>query len=247
MTAMIELTTPALRIGGVFATSLHLLLRNFVTYGVLGLLCFLPSLALNRFTASHAEAWWTGLASTGINLTFGQMLTAIVTFGVFQSLRGQPVSLLDCVRRGLRRLLSLIGVGILSSLIIGFYTLLLIVPGIMRSAALWVVVPVNVVEGLSASDCIDRSERLTSGYRWHIFGIQAIVIVLMIAWSALLDALYGVAMQTPDTIPLSYSIANYVGDAALAVLSSVVTTAGYFQLRQIKDGISLDVIAAIFD
>ncbi len=88
---------------------------------------------------------------------------------------------------------------------------------------------------------------MTSGYRWHIFGIQAIVIILMIAWSSLLDLLFGFTMQMPDSVPLSYSIANYVGDASLAVLSSVVTTAGYFQLRQIKDGISLDVIAAIFD
>lgn len=170
----------------------------------------------------------------------GAMIRA--TLGAIQ---GEKASLGDCLAVAFSRMLPLLGLMILSGLAIGFAFLLLIVPGIILSLVWYVAAPVLVVEQLGVSESLSRSADLTRGYRWSLFGLAIIVGIIGFTANMLVGgmgaAFAAAAARAGDgslttTVAVLVGVFGAIGSTVSAVLSGVVPTALYVELRQAKEG-----------
>src|SRR6476619_7182772 len=84
-------------------------------------------------------------------------------------LQGSRPSTRACIATGFAQLGRVLGVTIISGLAIGGSMLLLVVPGVIVSAMLYVVVPVTLAVRLGIDAAMKRSRQLTYGYKGDIF------------------------------------------------------------------------------
>ena len=243
-------------VGGLLSTTFRVLSRNILPFGiiavVINLIPILMAMALGQSFVTDPDAlssgfqedfsstfgliaaWWL------LSLLLGQFLTATLISGTVQDLRGERVHLGDCLGRAVRVIGPVMAVAILMLLAVFLGMILLLVPGIMVMVMLYVAVPVAVVERPGIFASLGRSRELTKGYRWHLFFVLVVVVglsmVIQFVWNAIpplgwaIDLTAGVAIQ-----------------AFVGALLSVVSAVAYLSLRQAKEGVDVDEIAAVFD
>jgi hypothetical protein len=108
-------------------------------------------------------------------------------------------------------------------------------------SAFSVTAPAVVIEraGLRA---LGRSLQLTRGYRWPIFGVLLLVGILamvVVFVGVMVGAVANVTLVSVIVITLSTSVSFGLVGITVALV--------YARLREIKDGVSVDEIASIFD
>jgi uncharacterized membrane protein len=172
--------------------------------------------ALTRATVSAIE---------GTRASFGQSLAAAVTV-----------------------VLPLIGLSLLWALGVGIGFMLLIVPGIMLLMAWAVAVPSLVVERQGVFTAFRRSAELTKGSRWKIFGLS--LVLLVIYWVA--SAVIGIVGLRPysaasvGTITASAMIGSVILNTAFNALWGTIQSALYVELREAREGDSIESLAQVF-
>ena len=141
----------------------------------------------------------------------------------------------------------------LINICVGFMTVLaaflLFVPAIIVAIRWCVSVPAQVMENKGVFGSMGRSADLTKGRRWAIFGLFAVVVLIVIVVEALIAAviLPGGNFLRNLNAPLFVIVA--------APLISVITTplfvAGlaslYFELRSTREGVGVEQLASVFD
>jgi len=232
------------RVGSVMNKTFAILGRQFGKFVLLALVPMIPIFLLTLGALSSSAPSPSGIA-------FGAALTGILTFvlqtvaqatslyGAFQEMRQQPFTIGDSLRIGLARTIPVIGVGILVGLATGLGMLLFVVPGVILGCMLYVAVPACVIEKLGVTASMSRSVSLTKGYRWQIFGLFLLVIVIAVFGAFVLAKIGGVGL-VGQTLSFAWQV---VSTAFGAVLSAVI----YHDLRMAKEGIDLDTLANVFD
>ncbi|MDH3591370.1 MAG: hypothetical protein OER88_05800, partial [Planctomycetota bacterium] len=168
--------------------------RNLVPFSVIAFVIQSPFLVYTWFVLRRAEGGqietidelvetvttWGAVIGIGTVL-LGFVVTGAVSYGVFQQLRGRPAALFDCVAVGLRKLLPVLGVGLVAGVAVGaplivavllkmpILMIALVIPTIVLYCMFWVAVPVAVVERQSVFAAMRRSAQLTKGYKGSIF------------------------------------------------------------------------------
>ena len=254
MTASTATGGGALDIGRVIQQLFQVLGRNFVTFLFLAaLLAGLPGLLVGLLQMSFVNrgqlfAWQPTVAGLAASL-LGLILQGTIIYGTVTDLNGRRAGLADCLSVGLRSFLPLLGIGILLYGAVFVGTILFVVPGIMLGIAWCVAVPAYVVEQTGILGSFGRSLELTRGNRWRIFGLFVIYIVAVLilelvtgvfSSAASVGAGAGISLvQAVIVRPLIGIGAALIGTVGAAVL--------YVDLRQIKDGVGPEGLAAIFD
>jgi hypothetical protein len=243
---------PSFRVGQVISTSISIWARNLIFFSVLGLVANLPGLFIKLYVFEQASGGTppslilNSLGSVS-DVICGQILAAVITFGVFQQLRGRPVSFNACVSAGFARFLPVIGTSLIAGLMIGIAALALVIPGIIVMMMFWVAIPACVAENLGVSDSLGRSAGLTKGYRWQVLGIVLILTVLSVALGAIVGFVFGLGIAIAHTGSIGLVIALYLVTSLIAAFQAVCATTGYYYLRVAKEGVDIDQIAAVFD
>lgn len=254
MTAVTAGRAGQLDIGRVIQQLFQVLGRNFVTFLVLAaILAGIPALLVGFVQMS---AWssgqlfaWQPLLGTIVAGLAGLILQGTVIYGTVSDLNGRPARLADCLSVGLRNFLPLLGIGILLFLGVFLGTLLLIVPGVMLGVAWCVAVPAYVVEQTTVLGSFGRSAELTRGNRWRIFGLFVIYVVAVLILELLLGVFGSVAsISRGGGISLVQAIlVRPLLGVSGALIGSVGAAVLYVDLRQLKDGVGPEGLAAIFD
>ena len=137
------------RMQRVFARSFAAFARSFFPFMMLGVIVFSPLLVYLAAVLSDdtmfldaIDVWKAVLAIGGGLLSL--LLTATVIYGTFCQLRGEPSSVGRSIGVGLRRLLPVLGVGLLTAVIILLGFVALIVPGFILYCMLFAAIPVAV-------------------------------------------------------------------------------------------------------
>ena len=257
---MAEIGLSGVTVGGLLSTSFRILLRNLLPFGIIALVItaipVLIQLALEQSYVVDPEALpndhsqnLTSLAGWGIawwflSLVFGQFLTATLIFGTVQDLRGERVRLSDCLTRALEVIGPVLGVAILATLAIGLASILLIIPGLIVAIILYVAVPVAVVERPGVMESLGRSVELTDGYRWQLFFVFVVVFVVVLVVGVTIQFI----LQALPFLGLTLSfVVGLAFEAFVGALASVLSAVAYLSLRQAKEGVDVDEIAAVFD
>ncbi|HUI96401.1 MAG TPA: hypothetical protein VLX44_11655 [Xanthobacteraceae bacterium] len=231
---------------------------TFVGALVLGLSFFLAGWATGSFV----------LMTVAVFLAFVVILTltlvgqGVLLFGAFQRLRGQPLRIGEAVQRVMNRFVPLAGLVLLWGLafLIGFTIFTAVVSATAASVGAWVLmlmplvfvlgiilavmwiaaVPACIVEGLGPIASMSRSADLSKGFRWRIFGILALLFLLLLAGTVVQVILGTVSSGLA-------SVVGFVWSVVWAAYFNCAIIMTYHDLRVAKEGVDTEQIASVFD
>lgn len=245
-----------LSVGTLVSKSFGTYFRNFVPFTLLAVLVMSPWIAYRIFlddglADAQGELGLVLLLFLGnmfLQLLLSYVLTGAVTYGVVQQLRGEPASLATTVSKGIQVLGTTIGTGLLCGIRIFGFSLLLLVPGIIEMVKLYAAIPTAIIEGKGANAAIERSQRLTEGSRWPIFGSW--LITYCIAMGATYLVLFALILLVTPQLNDMPAMVRWV-EIPVAVLSApfgaTMMAVCYSLLRQGKENVDTKQLAAVFD
>jgi hypothetical protein len=230
--------------GAVLSRSLAVWVKNLAPFLLLTLLVTLPGHVLHfivesgRLTSGDADL--DLVLPTLVDTVLIYIASGAICFGVFQGLRGKPVSFFRCVLVGLRKLPKVVLAGLVAGLAIGIGWLVFVIPGLFLACVLYVVVPVAVLEGGGVATSIQRSAQLTAGSRLQLFAIG--LISFLVNYSLAKLAVDGFEKGSPELWT-----ARIVLAVVFASFSAVTSTVAYHDLRVLKEGHAPDDVADIYE
>jgi len=245
---------PTFAVGRVLGTSTSVLFRNFVSFGLLALILnLLPVLVgfaggggfesvTGLSDSGDHPAWAFQLLSWFVGVVVSGLVTAALSYGVFQNLRGQPAGIADCLSNGFASILPVMVASLVFGIIIVLGMALFVIPGLLIWLSYLLFVPAIVVEKRGIIDSFNRSAFLTKGRRWAILGAWLVFVVVAMVGFVLL---FVVAQLVSSTIALA--VLAFVWQALFTAFSAVMTAVSYYYLRVDKEGVAIDEIAAVFD
>lgn len=246
-------------IGRVFNSTFAIIGRNIgLCIGLAALFAGVPALLVSLWTQSQMVAILHGdpaamansdavfqnsylsvIAGLG-SFVFTLLLQSSLVRATIEDLNGRRPSFGDCIQIAIRFLLPTLGIGILVALGSGLAAIALIVPGVILWLGWSMSVPVLIQERQGVFGSMSRSRALTKGNRWSLFGLFLVLglIAMVIQWVILLFFVFfgGIVAQ------LGAALVQTV----VSMVLSVATAVSYVELRQVKEGTSIDELARIF-
>jgi uncharacterized membrane protein len=192
------------------------------------------------------------LLSALLGLAISAFVQGMLTKATVAESEGRKAQFAESARAALTVALPLIGLSILLAIGVGIGFILLIVPGAMLYIAWSVAAPALVEERQGVFASFGRSNELTKGARWKIFGI---LVVLMVAYYvlSLLSAAIGFAtVGTLDAesmaagLPIGFMLTNLVVGLLVNVFWGTVQASLYVELRDWKDGPAVENLEEVF-
>jgi hypothetical protein len=200
-----------------------------------------------------------GVAATLIGIVGNAALQGAVIHGSVSDLSGKRATFNECLTTGLRYFLPLFCIGLIVAICCFFGYLVFVVPGVLLGLAWCMAAPAEVIERTGIFASLSRSADLTRNHRGAIFGLiiiffGSVFIVQMVINAADTMALgFSGAMTTRAGLPdmRNFIAVQSVVAVVLQVVVSSLSAAGlaaiYFELRQAKEGVGVDQLAAVFD
>jgi|TARA_R110000822_G_scaffold44116_8_gene118601 hypothetical protein len=197
----------------------------------------------NFTTGSNGFNISTSYSSQGLSffvlMLLSILLQATLIVATLNDLGGKPLSLGECIATALKKLLPLIGLGIVMGLGIGFGLLFLIIPGVILYLMWIVATPVMMAEDRGIIDSLKRSAQLTSGSKRLIFVLLLIFVIITTVFG-LLVAFVG-SLSTPLLVLVTLAINTINGALQAAGVASI-----YVDLRTAREGTDSSALAEIF-
>lgn len=257
-------------IGRVISRTFEVIGRNFGAFALLALLLGgLPSLlmTLSQLSLAGAETALFNPATAGlfilgvlVMLACAFTLQAAIVHATVADLNGRRVVVGESLMVGLRNVLPLIGLAILTGLGVGLGFLLLIVPGIILAVMWSVAVPAKIVERIGVMQAFSRSNDLTRGRRWAIFGLFVVYVILSWIVQAAITAVCAGFAGSLGFIPIAGEAEGLVGNLQRAqvvaapiigTITALVSAAGvaalYYELRSTREGVGAEALASVFE
>lgn len=180
---------------------------------------------------------------------------SVLVHACFKDFAGEKVSLRLSMKKALGLLLPLIGLIILYTVCVFIGFIFLIIPGVILLLGWYVCIPVLLVEKRGVIETLGRSWELTKGYKRWVLLIVIILWVISTVISVLLT-LVSVPFGDPNmaamtggsvTFWIIYAFASAVAQAIAVLISASSVAAVYFEIRDLKEGITPESIASVFD
>jgi hypothetical protein len=259
-----ETTAPHFEIERVVKRTFSVLKNNLVVFGLLSLIAVIPSAAFNWFQPEASVSFFD-LDAIALWLTAWLLyvigafaLQAAVVHSTVADLNGRRASFVDCLATGLKHFLPLLLIAVIYSLCVFVGLIVLVIPGIMIAVMMSVAVPARVVEQTGVITSFYRSQDLTDGHRWAIFGLFVAYFIIQLIISTILFSIMGTDFldnPTPEAAVITAAAANtwpaLLASALAQMISAILSAAGtasiYYELRQIKEGIGPESLASMFD
>lgn len=256
-------------IGRVISRTFAVIGRNFGPFALMALLLGgLPSLLTTLFQLYFAKAgtpvfnpataglWIIALL---VMLACAFTLQAAIVHATVADLNARRVVVGESLMVGLRNVLPLIGLAILTALGVGLGTLLLIVPGVILALMWSVAVPAMIVERTGVMQAFSRSNDLTRGRRWAIFGLFVIYVILSWIVQLAITAACAAFAGSLSFIPVASEAEGLIGNLQRAqvvaapiigTITALINAAGvaalYYELRSTREGVGAEALADVF-
>jgi hypothetical protein len=206
----------AMSAGDILDRALRLLLARLPLFYAIDLIVLSPVLVL-VVAAPELTINIPGVLLPGLlQVVLAPIGAAAVLRVIMCEFLDQPVGLGDALRFALTRFLPLLAASILVALLIVAGLFLCVIPGVF-AAILFIFTPQAVVlEGLGPAEAMNRSSRLTEGFRGRVFAILVLVYLI------------GIALSAAVSLPLQMLLPYYD-------LQDVVVTPGAFPHIPVKN------------
>ena len=235
------------RVGDVLSRSFSLLSTNIVPFGsiclLLGFPSFLISILATQINApSDSALGMVLIAASSLFYLLRYAAVGALTYGALQELRNHHPTVGECIGRGFAAMPAVLVVSVIvvGGIFIG--SLFLVVPGLILAVLWWIAVPAVVGERKGVFAALGRSAELTKGYRWQVFGLVLVVLLIHVIVILAFVQLAGVfgAIGAP-------MFAVWIFGALITVFEPVITTVGYHSLCVAKEGPDANQVATVFD
>jgi hypothetical protein len=157
---------------------------------------------------------------------------------------GEDLGVRRSYRFGVARVWPLVGVVLAIALLVGFGSILLVIPGVIVGVLLAAAVPSLVVEGRRWRDALSRSSSLVTGHWWHSFGTLLLTWLLLGLATNLVDRAAGWLLdgRLLDAGWLAQTVAQAVSLTLVAPFAGLVGVLLYLDLRARKEPLDADVL-----
>lgn len=250
---MTDHTTPApegapFSIGEVISQTLSIYSRNFVPFFLMAFVVNLPLLVYELYEVNGPQSPTPELSVTGmfgslIIVVLNLVVTGAILYGVHQQMRGEPFAMPRALEIAGSRLLTIAGVSIVSTIIVGAGFFLLVIPGIVLALMFAVAVPATVVEGLGPIEALRRSRELTSGHRLELLALAILLLIVMWLITMLSTSTLGMSLGQGKAWVVIWQAIS----VAARLLQSVGLGVLYYELRKSKEGIDLNDLTSVFE
>jgi hypothetical protein len=200
-----------------------------------------------------------GVAGFLIGIVGNAALQGAVIHASVSDLSGKRATFGECLTTGLRFFLPLFCIGLIVGICCFFGYLVFVVPGVLLGLAWCMAAPAEVVERTGIFAALSRSADLTRDHRGAIFGLIIIFFVVLFIIQTVINAFdamafgFSGAVMTAGGAPdmRNFIAIQSVVAVVLQVVVSSLASAGlasiYFELRQTKEGVGAEQLAAVFD
>jgi hypothetical protein len=246
--AAVRFAANDLRLGSIISRSVAVLSRHALTFLIVTLIAYSPMLLIGSTQTTEpiepsealSQALWV-LLGVVLLMVLSTLGYAIVVHAAFQDMRRRPVRLTESLNVGLGRFLPLIGLAFVAGFLIVLGLILLIIPGLILYTTWFVAVPACVVERCGPWTSLRRSRELTKGYRWKLFALALLLLVVSFGSSLVASGLAALAG------PIVGLGGQLIWNGIWAAFSAIVIAVTYYELRVAKEGVDIDQIMAVFD
>lgn len=178
-------------------------------------------------------------------------LQAAVMYVAAADLNDRAPNLVVALRTGLRFLLPILGIFIVTVIAVTAGCILLIVPGLII-ATLWsVATPAAVVERLDVGSALSRSAWLTQGSRWQVFALAVLFCIAFLIVGGVIMGVQSGILSPFSFIPGLKSGAHEVTSAIIDTVAAMVGAVGvmsiYYELRTIREGATPEDLATVLE
>ncbi|MDN3721053.1 hypothetical protein QW131_22225 [Roseibium salinum] len=179
-----------------------------------------------------------------VNMVVYSFATALLVQLAYDAKLGRPVQIGRYFAPALSALVPLGILSIVVSIIVGLGFALFIVPGLWLYAVFSVMAPAVVIERVGFGG-MGRSATLTKEYRWPIAGALLLGILCVVVINLVAGLLMGVIVAVGGTFLglIIFAAVSTVGAGFVSIVIALI----YARLREIKEGVSVDQIASVFD
>jgi hypothetical protein len=188
---------------------------------------------------------------TLVLLFVGAFLGSSLFFIAFSELSGRRAGFGEVLSNAAKLFLPLFVVNLISTLVIILGCILLIVPGVMVALAWCVAGPALVAERTGITQVFNRSAQLTRDNRWRILGLVAIFFIIAAIIQGVVSAIGGAVSGGGVAGMVTFSPTRIVLSGLVSSVTTAFTYTGlaalYAQLRELKDGVGSESLAAVFD
>lgn len=253
-----------LGVGSIIGDSFSILFRKFLT--VMGLsagpmvLSFLASGLLigwdmtlqgepTEFTDISGAFWTKYALVVVVQMAIYGITTALLVQLAYDAKLGSRRTFGQYLSPALSAALPIVVLMIATMLLVSLGSLALIVPGLWLYAVFSVTTPAIVIERAGFRG-MGRSATLTKDYRWPILGTLFLVLLLTFVLTFVMQFIVGMVIGAVGTagagIVIGIVIMALLQSIALG-LSSIAAALIFARLKEIKEGVSVDQLAAVFD
>ncbi len=179
-----------------------------------------------------------------INMVVYAVTTALLVQLAYDAKLGRPAQIGRYLGPAFGTILPLVVLSLVVAVLFGIAAMFLLIPGLWVYAVFSVMAPAVVIERVGFGG-LGRSARLTKEYRWPIIGAFLVLIICIIIINLVTGFVIGL-IQAVGGIAVSlvlYALLSAIGSGLGSILIALI----YARLREIKEGISVDQIAAVFD
>ncbi|MGH3468267.1 MAG: hypothetical protein ACRDQF_11110 [Thermocrispum sp.] len=232
-----------------FGTSLVVLAvtRVLVNWLTAPMLRDLPRLPARPTQGQFNEYLFALMPISGIDTAISTLalvfISGIATVAVGRAVLGQPISFGEAAADLKPRILPLIGLTLLVSLVVALGLLALVVPGVWLAILLALAAPALVLERCTIVQALTRSRELVRNHWWRIFGILALVFVVILGVNALAVTITGDTIATEGLFGLPL-LGEIIAGALTAPFAAVVTALIYVDRRFHTDDLALELARA---
>ncbi|TYC53676.1 hypothetical protein FMN50_14620 [Rhodobacterales bacterium] len=251
---------PALGVGAIVSESFSILFGNFfkviITAFVPTLIGFLisgiligfgPALGVQEPQFDSVFSILANILSPLIDMVIYSITTALLIQLAYDAKLNRPISIGRYFGPALSSIAPLAILSIVATFLAALGFVFFVVPGIWIYGVFAVMAPAVVIERAGFGG-LGRSARLTKEYRWPIIGAFLLALVCAVLINVVSLLVVGLITGIGGVVGMVISVIIFAGLSAIgAGLISIVTSLIYARLREIKEGVSVDQIAAVFD
>ena len=216
--------------GRVFERIFQIYGEQFTLLVPAALVLFLPVAILNGILLDSGGVL-VGLATIAISLIATYWFQGMVVEAVVDILDGRRDHTVGSLFSSATPFIgTLIGAGILATLIVIVGFILIIIPGLIALTFLAVVAPAVVIERTGVTGSLRRSRELVGGNGWRVFGVIVVLFLLTAVVGSIFNAIGG---AISDSF-VGYAVGDLIGRVLLSPLSAIAATVLFVELRRSK-------------
>ncbi len=247
--------------GRIISDSFSLFFRNIVKIVILA---FVPTV-LGLVISGGVNGWGVAFGTEDPSFASGGDIAAfaissLISMGIYGVTIALLVQLAYDAKQGRHRnigayfgpaisaAIPIAILAIVAAFAAGIGTIALVIPGIWIYAVFSVMAPSVVIDRVGFGG-LSRSASLTKGYRWPVAGTLIVMLICTLLLGVLVGFVLGVltsAIQGAAGIVVSLLVSGLLYAFSYG-LSGVCVALIYARLREIKEGVSVDDLAAVFD